>query len=122
MGWYYSVRRYYGHIVDARKTGKNIVEKIRKEYKCDYIELYGNTILFYVYEKLINSDEGSYSSRGPDTTGTVFEDPRHPIYLKELEIPPPVLSEKDWIGLNEIKKECVIEKELKWFEIANISY
>ena len=132
MGWYHSIRRYYGHIVDARKTGEAICSKIREDsdytfsrgYACDYEELKrDNLIIFYVYEKLVDHDHGTYSNRYPDTTGSLFAEPQHPTYIKEqLELPPPELSEKALKWLDRIKKECVVEQEGVWVEIAAISY
>lgn len=132
MGWTYNVSKYYGHIVDARKTGEATCSKIRNEsgynqrcrFACDYAELNrDNLVIFYVYQECIDQDHGTYSNRYPDTTGSVFSEPRHPTYIKELEdLPPPKLSEKEIEWLDRIKKECVVEQEGVWVEIAEVYY
>jgi len=127
MGWDYCVDKYYGYLVDARNTGKDIVDKIMQEYKCVQYEEHSNyldtgEIIFYVYKQEIDSYHGCYAFGSPDTTGSTFESPRHPTYFKKYRNNPPDLTQDQKDALVKIEKDCEIKGELQWYEIAEVHY
>lgn len=128
MGWSWNVTRYYGILINARKTGKYVLKVLNEKYGLEYTQLnYSHDVILWYKKIYIDSDNGSYSGGRLDTAGSLFKEPKHPTYFKYVgEI-------EDSNGLDpqmveDVKKLCNFEtgymnfsKDFSILELAEVN-
>lgn len=125
MGWDYVVTRYHGVIIDARKTGRAVVDVLLSRWQLSYAtstNLPLAHILLYDISREIKWEHGTYGNP-PDTAGDAFTPPSHPVYIRYGVQPLDNCAQKDttdpkWVAA---LKECTAITEAPvWIEIAEV--
>jgi len=131
MGWNYLNRIAYGIHVNGWQSPalKSLLKKYEDNVAFNREMAIGGHEIVFVYikstYKVLAEDHGSYTNGRPDIEGTAFSPAKHLcLHEEDREEEDPILSEKEIMILEEIKRQCICRDDddtAVWIHHATIT-